>query len=484
MIIRQTRLRRQAEPLVHHVFFLICGMLIRQEVLKMSMPEISLELTAHPLRLIMRLRPTDMNVLGLADVFITVTNFTANSTVRIVGTEEYGAAQTEDIAITGNGTYNSTKYWKTIATTQVTVFGGNFTYTLTQGQWGVVWKTGSRQFMFDCFLVTGDGATATTFSDTDKAATFSNVPVSANYQALFTINKATVTFGVLEDGTKLTTSRGCLIQKTDAYVTQLFKLQTTDSYLNLYSSLLEDTNTLNTYMGGSVDCTVTLYNTTLCGVELWNASAIYVLSRVNIQKNINLYGLDQCTGTFNDIFISECNYAIYAFPNTYTNLKARNSITKTFLVAAGVTAYLVNPDVDAFTFAWSGAFTFYRQYTFDLKVTDKDNNPLANATVALRNNVGALIFSVLTNASGDIVTQTVSRGYYTQATGDILQDYSPHALTITRAGYQTYHKHFTLSAKTTWEIKLAQISQILLDQGKPVLNIVPTDPENKQILTL
>jgi hypothetical protein len=53
------------------------------------------------------------------------------------------------------------------------------------------------------------------------------------------------------------------------------------------------------------------------------------------------------------------------------------------------------------------------------------------------------------------------------------------------AGYQKYVKKFTLTDKTSWEIKLAKISQILLDQGgKPILNVVPTDPENKIVVKL
>jgi hypothetical protein len=40
---------------------------------------------------------------------------------------------------------------------------------------------------------------------------------------------------------------------------------------------------------------------------------------------------------------------------------------------------------------------------------------------------------VATSGSGDIATQTVSRGYYDQAHGNTLQDYGPHTLTISKA---------------------------------------------------
>jgi len=78
----------------------------------------------------------------------------------------------------------------------------------------------------------------------------------------------------------------------------------------------------------------------------------------------------------------------------------------------------------------------------------------------------------------------VSRGYYDQAHGNTLQDYGPHTLTITKAGYQTYVKKFVLSAKTSWEIKLAQANGLFFSAGKPILNINPSDPENKSLVIL
>jgi hypothetical protein len=57
-------------------------------------------------------------------------------------------------------------------------------------------------------------------------------------------------------------------------------------------------------------------------------------------------------------------------------------------------------------------------------------------------------------------------------------------LTISKAGYQTYVKKFVLGAKTAWEIKLARANTILFDQGTPVLNLKPSDPENKNVMVL
>jgi hypothetical protein len=78
-----------------------------------------------------------------------------------------------------------------------------------------------------------------------------------------------------------------------------------------------------------------------------------------------------------------------------------------------------------------------------------------SATVTLKDNAGTTIFSVTSDGtSGAIATQTISRGYYAQATGDTLQDYGPHTLTITLNGKQTYTDTLTLTEKTKLDITL------------------------------
>jgi hypothetical protein len=61
-------------------------------------------------------RPADYKVLGGArqDLYVTVTNWSGmtSATVRLIGTETNDATQTEDLALTGNGTYYATKYSK------------------------------------------------------------------------------------------------------------------------------------------------------------------------------------------------------------------------------------------------------------------------------------------------------------------------------------------------------------------------------------
>jgi len=171
---------------------------------------------------------------------------------------------------------------------------------------------------------------------------------------------------------------------------------------------------------------------------------------------------------------------------TFRNIWARGFdylISRTLGIK--VNFYLINWDVDVWAFSFGAdKFIAWRQYEFDLAVTDKDGNPINGATVELKDKNGNVVFSVKTDVNGRITTQTVSRGWYEQATGNTLNDLSPHTLTISKAGYQDYVKKFTLEAKTNWEIKLAKAVGIFLSFGNPVINLKKSDPENKNVMAL
>jgi hypothetical protein len=141
--------------------------------------------------------------------------------------------------------------------------------------------------------------------------------------------------------------------------------------------------------------------------------------------------------------------------NTVSNLVGRNVVTSSIAQYQNDALYLVNPDFDAWTFTWSLTGNVYRQYTFDLKVSYPNDTAFENANVTLFNNVGTVVFTALTNSSGMVATQTVSRGFYNQTGGNTLYDYAPFTLNIT-SSYANYSKAFTLTEKTDWEIALTQ----------------------------
>jgi hypothetical protein len=141
--------------------------------------------------------------------------------------------------------------------------------------------------------------------------------------------------------------------------------------------------------------------------------------------------------------------------------------------------YVINCESDTWHFTpanWYGATgKVYRQYEFDLTVTDREGNPLQGATVTLTDKNGTAVFTATTDANGAIQTQTGTKGYYDQAHGDTLQENSPHTLNVTRAGYLRYVKKFRLTQKTRWEIKLYRVPPVLLDFGLPALPLFPSE---------
>ena len=379
----------------------------------------------------------------------------------------------------------------------ITIVGGPYNFTDVYnadvaGGWGKVHLQGTIQFMIDAKLIIGDAVNTTTFADTGKQVYFT-LTGGVIYVSLR--KKSTTTFGTLNDATKKTSNNGCHFMFASSGWAWPFQVYSGDAtvYFYLYSCVIEFPNVSSGGVAPYVEdnsglAIVKIYNCVLdraAPKNLGSACDIY-----NIQVTNGYYALNSMNAPCDVAFINGAKYAIYGFQNigdVVSNFVVRNCITKFFLQDGGSgSRHLVNFDVDSWNFTWNNSPTgkIYRQYTFDLKVTDKDNNNISGATVSLVDKNGTSIFSVTTAADGTIAQQTVSRGYYAAATGDTLQEYSPHTLTVSKSDYQTYVKTFTLGAKTVWEIKLAKWSQILFANGNPVLNIVPTDPENKIVLGL
>jgi len=405
-------------------------------------------------------RPTDLYVLGLADIFITITNFTANGSILITGTEQYGAAQTETIAFVGNGVYNSTKYWRTITHTRVTVYANTFTYTFTQAQWGVVWKTHSSSFIFNCRLVVGTGVIITHFTDTSKQVLFSDA--FAPGQTLITVaGIAILTLGTLTDAALKTVSNGCSLSTDDVSEGLFFYGQNT-SYTYLYGTSLESINALQWNRNISTQAnSFTMYYCTLGRNIYISSSSNLNIFHLDCINSLNPWGvITSSSGTFDKISIISTPSAFMTWGNlvfSVSNVYVRKMATRLIVGNAINTTdkYLINVDTDTWLVTWLGVCTtnIVRQYTVNLQVFDEDGTALVGAIVTLKNDAGANVFSVATGATGAIAEQTVSRGYYAQATGDVLQDYGPFDLYIGFGGYRDYKRlNITLDEPLDWRV--------------------------------
>jgi hypothetical protein len=406
------------------------------------------------------LRPTDLYVLGGTELYITVTNYVAPaSTINIVGTDADGNAINENIVVNANGNFNTVLYYRTVTSTQVTVFGGTFTYTFVMGQWGVVWKQATNQYAFDCKIVIGDSSTTTWFIDTVKQVTFNAGCISADGQNLiFVKNKATFRLGTVVDATNKISKNGCSLRVLTTLYWYYYICYQTGASIELYSSDFQASGTDR----GSLQANI-VWNCLFNGLGIADLFPCGTADFFNINSLNTMYGIRIGTGTFNKITALGCARTIriaYYTVGTISNVYSRTPVSWLVDVQSlGTTSYnfyLINVDSDVWSFRWtsSSGTTIYRQYEFDLNVTDSSGNPINTATVTLKDKDGNTVFSVSTDANGNIVQQTVSRGYYNQANGNTLQDYGPHTLTITKAGYQTYTWTGLIDEKIDWRITL------------------------------
>lgn len=139
---------------------------------------------------------------------------------------------------------------------------------------------------------------------------------------------------------------------------------------------------------------------------------------------------------------------------------------------------------------------FYIVYSFNVKVIDKQGNPIIGATVTIQNsqNTQNYGFNYTTGAdnSGPFttdengLTQTTLliwyKHYNSTRTGnwkdcDTAVDYSPHTITISKPGYQTKTLKLTIDRKREEVEVLEKEVPIFIGKGKVLVNV---DPKNSQ----
>jgi hypothetical protein len=328
----------------------------------------------------------------------------------------------------------------------------------TAGGWGKFTADASgTQIICNALIVIGDATNACVFSDSDKQILFLNYTLASAGSLIDVKSSSTLSLGEVVNSGNKATKNGCsLTSLMNGGQSILYLVRArSGSTTNLYSCTFDASNIRHTL--------------SLRG-NLWNCNLVrwIELSGTNGESggNYNIYntvvsnsfiGLNNIVGTVNKLTCYGLSYGI-AFDTTggnnlsFSNVFVRNSVTydiNAFYLGVGKTGSLVNPDFDRYHILWAASNgVLYRQYEFDLTVRDSAGNPLEDATCTIDDAAATEIFNVDTDANGAITTQTVSRGYYNQANGDTLQDYGPHTLTITKAGYATY------TAKVIFDMKL------------------------------
>jgi len=343
-----------------------------------------------------------------------------------------------------------------------------------------------RQFKFDAFLKIGDGSTETWFADSLKQVWFAD---SLNYENYLTFievtNNAHLTFGeLIDESTKRTKNGVSLYAKTGGYLIYTINGSHVGADINLYSSYIR--------AGFYVVRASRIWETTLDGLMLINVPTNGLdIYRSTVKSSSYALSLSSVAGslTINEFYVHTCNRMSdfrWGLTATLRNVVVRNTAAELlYLPWFSGNLYLVDWDTDEWSFLYfSTTGTVWRQYTFNLKVTELDGTAINGATVTLKDKDDNQVFSISTAADGTITEQTVSRGYYDYAGDQTLQDYSPHKLIIEKAGFQTYEVQGITMEKINWIIKLGKSVGILFDCGSPIINLNEANPLNANVLSL
>lgn len=418
------------------------------------------------------LMPADYTVLGGTsnDLYITITNWSGllqSATIKITGTDRAGNSLTEDISFSANGSYYTTKQFKTITHTKATVpLTTSFDYDLIQGQWGVVWKLSETLFRtVGIYLMLGDASNDAYFGDTKKTIEVYKMP---DFTFFFDspLDKGHLYLGEVASVSDKTGKNGCS-----------FKMESPDMLMDQgFTNRLAELYMYDTKIIGDYEV-ATMMRLEGTDGRIWQSLFTKVYLTANA-GNLDVYNIVlsdaflgllyfSTTGVMDKIQILDNLHTVIQAPTTVSstclNLYIRNFVSNLFSIGNGTTAshYLIDADIDwsLVLISWhsSPLCILYRQHTFNLKITDKVGNNINGATVKVWDKDDSLIVNT-TTAGGVIVEQIVTRGYYNQANGNSLQDKSPHTIKIAKAGYQTYINDFTLDKEINWLIRLKRIA--------------------------
>jgi hypothetical protein len=209
--------------------------------------------------------------------------------------------------------------------------------------------------------------------------------------------------------------------------------------------------------------TVNLQNTVDVGLIGKGTLNKIVVFGVTTQGALYPYGGDM---TVRDAYIRDC-----------ANIALLSS-------SSGGDLYIIDADTDVWTIYWhnANAYKVYRQYSFNLKVIDKDNAAINGATVKVWDKDSNLVVNTTTNASGVIAEQIVTRGHYDYTNNDVLQEKSPHLLEVRKSGtnFLTYTGKFTLDKKVSGKITMTDMTDLRNDIAAldTKIDVVQTDLDN------
>lgn len=331
------------------------------------------------------------------------------------------------------------------------------------GSWGIVTKQCTSQFCINANLIIGNGS-ITWFIDLEKQIKVKTIFIETNGN-----------FRLGELITNNRTKKGCFLNLY-SYTSMLGNITSFGSQgiLKIYDCKIETVNAIRIFNGSAQFIECLIYAPISGSLVLYNNT---VIKRVGFY-GAAAYGFYPLTSSLliEDVFIHDNFRGISPYAAYNSTLKNTILIGNTWDISprgnfSGI-LNLINTTFNTLKTddGWTTGI-IYKKYEFDLKVIDKDNNPIGGSSVKIWDKDNNLVVNTTTNTNGIISTQTITRGYYNQTNGNTLQESSPHLIKIEKTGYISYETNFTLE-KVTWNIKLKKQKQLQIDTNGNCYNIL------------
>jgi len=311
--------------------------------------------------------------------------------------------------------------------------------------WGVVDKLTDSCYVFRVKLKIGDGSTWTYFADVEKEIVFTS-EVSLDYhESVIEVTRHGYFWVGLGDEDTRTGHNGCVFDGRGLAVNSwsYFICGDPESDVRLYGSVFLAKKGLG--MIHIINLEGNIARVWNCLIEGGGSGVIptnYLdMSKVKIidcKRGIRC-GY-QPEHPFTDIVVMYSDScAVFFYADQTFNLFNTQFVKNDFLVSAydlETVARFTDCEADEWTVNWEGSPTedakIERAYTFKVKITDKDGNPIQNALVELYDKEGNLVFAELTNANGEISEHSIVSITYTPA-GTI--DNNPYMVKVSKEGY-------------------------------------------------
>jgi len=418
-----------------------------------------------------QVQPVELRALQLS---ITCTA-RGGATCDIAGKDAWGNAINENGIDISSGSATTTKYFSEVDANGITVHGLQVDdeFDIVQSQWGVIWDYSECDtYLLDVWLWIGDSVTPTYFKDINKNIVFRDG--IGNMNTFSVKNLAVLQLGEVDDETTKATKNGCTIHVMDIYSSAKIEC----SHYSGSALLFYDCFISSPHLKTTID---------LRNGRMWNCQlsrkvpiAVWLLGEntVDISRLTSNRGADAPllslvgTPTVEDAKLDGGDYGIDMsnYDATIRDLYMARQYYAAIYIHVGVGGYTKSLKlIDTFIDVWkiqgmkSCPGEVLRQYSCNICVADKNGADLSGATVVCKDKDDNEVFSVQTDAEGNIAEQIITYQRWSDPEGNYgsyayeedAECSSPHKFIISKDGYETLQlDEVTIGGAIKWHLEL------------------------------